>query len=393
MKERRLLVLNGSHSEVPLIRSAKSLGFYVITTGDSPDLIGHQYSDEYHCMDYSDYESVLTLARKLKIDVICSCANDFGAITAAYVSERLELPGHDSFEVATLLHHKDSFKQFASKHNIPTPKSKCYDDLDMALAGVEQVIFPSIVKPVDMTGGKGVTKILSRTDYESSVIRAFECSRQKRVVVEEFFIGTLHSLSSFLVDHKVEFYFSDNEFSTVNPYAVASSASPAVDVERYAPDLVKAIESIAKALDLVDGVFHIQYIADGREAKIIDITRRCSGDLYPYPVSYSTHIDWASWIIRAETGEDCTSFPEITQSGYFGRHCVMADRNGTVRDVVICDSIRPYICDSLFWWQKGDVIANFQLEKLGVVFLDFGREKGMLELVGELQGLIRVELE
>ena len=48
MKEdKRLLILNGSHSEIPLIQEAKKLGYYVITSGNAPELIGHTYADEY----------------------------------------------------------------------------------------------------------------------------------------------------------------------------------------------------------------------------------------------------------------------------------------------------------------------------------------------------------
>ena len=45
--QKKLLILNGSHSDIPLIQAGKALGYYVITTGNNPDLIGHQYSDEY----------------------------------------------------------------------------------------------------------------------------------------------------------------------------------------------------------------------------------------------------------------------------------------------------------------------------------------------------------
>jgi len=59
IKNKKLLILNGSHSEIPLIKSAKSLGFYVITTGNNPKLIGHQYSDERCFADFSNPDAIL----------------------------------------------------------------------------------------------------------------------------------------------------------------------------------------------------------------------------------------------------------------------------------------------------------------------------------------------
>ena len=90
--QQRVLILNGSLSEIPLIEEAHKLGYYVVTSGNAPSLIGHAYADEYIPCDYSDKEAVLDLVRKHRIDRIISCANDFGAITASYVAERMGWP-------------------------------------------------------------------------------------------------------------------------------------------------------------------------------------------------------------------------------------------------------------------------------------------------------------
>lgn len=93
---KRVLILNGSFCEQPLIETAKQMGYYVISTGNMPELIGHKYSDEYINADYSDKETVLNIVRENKIDGIISCANDFGVLTAAYVAEKMGWKGHDT---------------------------------------------------------------------------------------------------------------------------------------------------------------------------------------------------------------------------------------------------------------------------------------------------------
>ena len=57
MTKKRLLILNGSHSDIPLIKAGKELGFYVITTGNNKNLIGNKYADEYHPEDFSDKDT------------------------------------------------------------------------------------------------------------------------------------------------------------------------------------------------------------------------------------------------------------------------------------------------------------------------------------------------
>ena len=390
MIKKSLLILNGSHSEIPLIKAGKNLGFHVITTGNNPSLIGHNYSDEYHLADYSNREEILALAKTLDIDYICSCANDFGAITASFVAEKMALAGHDNFATTLLLHQKDFFKQFSIQHAIPTPYAKCFDDEKQALESIEKYIFPVIIKPVDLTGGKGVQKA-NKTTFVSAVKNSFKQSVEKRIVVEDFFSGTQHSLSSFLINQKVQFSFSDNEYSYLNPYYVSSSAAPASNIEQFKPSLVKAVEKIAEQLQLKDGIFHIQYLANKNEAKIIDITRRCSGDMYPYPVNYSTNIDWAEWIVKAECGIDCSNFPQIKQLGFYGRYCVMGSNNGRIKKVLISNEIKKNIYDELFWWKQGDVIDSFMTQKIGIVFLKFNSMEQMLNITKKLPKLIQVE--
>ena len=115
---KKLLLLNGGHSEITLIEEAHKLGYYVITSGNDSHLIGHRLADENIFEDYSNYEKMLRIAEVNKIDAVVSCANDFGAITASYIAEKMGLPGHDSFETTLLLHQKDGFKKFAKTNQM-----------------------------------------------------------------------------------------------------------------------------------------------------------------------------------------------------------------------------------------------------------------------------------
>ncbi len=390
--QKKLLVLNGSHSDIPLILSGKKLGFHVITTGNNPKLIGHSYGDEYHCADFSDKEDILALSHKLKIDAICACANDFGAITASYVAEQLNLPGHDSFENCLTIHHKDKFKAFTLKNGVPTPKAQGFDKIKKALSRIDTFSLPLIVKPVDLTGGKGVTRVFDRKDLETAVKKAFEISPQHRIVIEEFIDGTLHSFSSFLYKQKIQFYFSDNEYSYLNPNLVSTSAAPSVNIREVSRILIDESEKIARLLSLKDGIFHIQYIYKNGQVNIIEITRRCSGDLYPYPVNNATGLNWEDWIVKSSVGMDCSDFPEAQQKGFYGRHCIMASENGVVEHVVIDNAIKENICGELIWWKQGDKITNYLVDKLGVVFLKFDSKTEMHQKVSQINQLIKVIL-
>ncbi len=394
-------MLNGSHSEIPLIRAAKALGFHVISTGNMPDLTGHTFADEYHCADFSIPEKILDLAKALNIDALCSCANDFGAITASFVAEKMGLPGHDSYEVSRLLHQKDNFKRFAQSHQISIPDFKWFHSLEAARRKANEIPYPAIVKPVDLTGGKGISRVNSKQEYLNAIQLAFELSRVKRIIVEEFVTGQLHSFSSFIIDQRVIFAFSDNEYAHYTPYLVSTSAAPAPHFEEAQSFLVNEVEKIARLLYLSDGIFHIQYINQnqfkrlGKEQiipKIIDITRRCSGDFYPAPVSLSADLDWAQWIVKSEAGYDCKDFPQKKQRGFFGRHCIMSKRSGIVKAIDIHQDLQKNVVDYFTMWNKGEIIKNPLAHKLGVLTLRYQNEKEMLDKAERLHKLVDVEL-
>ncbi len=393
---KKMLILNGGHSELTLIEEAQKLGYYVITSGNRPDLIGQTRSDKYIFGDYSDPELMLALAKENEIDAVCSCANDFGAITAAYIAEKMGLPGHDSYETTRMLHQKDGFKSYARRMNLQSPISDIYTDFLQALQHENRYEYPLIVKPSDLTGGKGVCRVDNAREYEKAVRYAFERSRKKSIVVERFVEGSYHSLSTFLVDRKVIAYYSDNEYSFVNPYFVDTSAGPADDAERVASILIREAERVAEDLQLVNGVFHMQYVMDGDGTPyIMDITRRCSGDLYPEPVEHATGIPWSKWIVMAEAGFPSDSFSEefTGQHCFCGRHCIMADRNGTAEDVIIHPDLEKNIYKQILWWKPDDLIYDYQVEKLGILFLEYDSYEEMKDKVSRIKELVRVKVK
>ena len=87
MNQKKILIAGGSHADIPMIKAAKKINYYVITSGNKSDDLGHQYADEYAPADFSDKEQVLAIAVKHNIDAIISSCNDFSAISCAYVAE------------------------------------------------------------------------------------------------------------------------------------------------------------------------------------------------------------------------------------------------------------------------------------------------------------------
>ncbi len=389
-----MLIAGGAYADIPLIQAAQNLGYHVITSGNRPEDFGHRYSDEYHSADYSDPDAILDLAKRLNISAISSCCNDFSALSTAYAAEKLGLPGHDPYKISLIIHHKDKYRKFARENGIPTPMAMGFTDKDAALAKIAVMPFPVIIKPVDRTGGKGVSVINNIAEAGPAIDACLAVSKARRFVVEEFVVGTRHGFSAFLRDGRVVFYFSDNEHYYLNPYLVAAASTPSIAPRSVEQRLCAESEKIASLLSLKTGIFHIQYILrDKKEPIIIEICRRAPGDLYIKLVEYATGVDYPSWIVRAVAGLDCSGLHHAEPTGCFVRHCIMSAVPGRTKDIIVDPGIEKKIFKRFIWYIKGDLITDVLNSKFGIVFLKFDSQEEMLETTDRLHDLIRVEIE
>ena len=417
---KKLLLLGGGHAEIPLIKAAQALGWYVITTGNAREGLGHPYADKNVFADFSDKNAMLELARAEGVSAVCSGCNDFALLSTVYVCEKLGLPGHDSYATSLEIHHKDKYRALATRLGIPTPraitvavadntgaaqdsaKQECAS-FDEAVAGLT---FPIIVKPIDLTGGKGIHRAANIEEAREAYRDACNRTREDHIVVEEFVQGSNHGFSAMLVKGKVAFAFADNEQYYINKYMVSGANTPGSTPAAGLAQLRDYSERIARELHLVDGILHIQYIerADGTPV-IIEICRRPPGDLYIKFVQYATGIDYPKFIVMAETGMDISAIPDVPTQGFWLRHCVMASTQagectatgdtckGIVREVSFAPEIQGNIVEKFLWYKPGEVITDKLTYKAGIVFFKFESLAEMETKTARMTDLVKVVSE
>jgi len=399
--KKKMLLLGGGHAEIPLIQAAQSLGWYVITTGNAREGLGHPYADKNVFADFSDKDAMLELAKSEGVQAVCSGCNDFALLSTAYVCEKLGLPGHDSYATSLEIHHKDKYRALATKLGIPTPRALVVRSAADFEAAIAQLTFPIIVKPVDLTGGKGIHRAANADEAREAYKDACSRTRQDHIVVEEFVQGSNHGFSAMLVKGKVAFAFSDNEQYYINKYMVSGANSPSTSSNKTLAMLREYSERIAQELHLVDGILHIQYIeqADGIPV-IIEICRRPPGDLYIKFVKYATGIDYPKFIILAETGEDISGIADVPTQGFWLRHCIMADYqagengcSGTVREVTFTPEIQGNIVEKFLWYKPGEVITDKLTYKAGIVFFKFDTLAEMQDKTARMTKLAKIAAE
>lgn len=391
---KKLLILNGSFCELPIIQKAKEMGYYVITTGNAPELIGHQYADEYIPADYSDKERILEIVKENDIYRVISCANDFGVITASYVSEQMGWEGQDSYETVLTIHHKDKFKKFTEEYDIPSPRSVVFTKQEDAEDYAKTAEYPIIVKANDLTGGKGIMKAENLEEAIEALKNAFTKSREKQIVVEPFIRGTQHSYIAFLANNKIVTSTSCNCYSPINPYLIQAETFPADHIDEIQPKLDAIIMKMCDVLKLKDGIICLQYILRDGEIFVIESMRRPFGNQLTMILGQMTGFSWEEGHIKSQIGEDCTGI-EIKEPPmkYCGHHGIMTRRNGKIKDYHIPESIQKHLFKKIDMLQPGEEITDYLNQRIAYLYYSYENRDEMNKEVKQYNDLIKIELE
>ena len=381
MQKRKLLLLGGSHAEVPLIQAAQKLDFHVITTGNRPLDIGHKFSDEYVWGDFSDSNEMLRIARDLKIDAVCSGCNDFAAISASYVANAMSLGGHDDPELCLLIHHKDTFYRFSESCGVPVPHTIEVQSLQEACGVAGELGFPILLKPVDLTGGKGISKVTSLEELSDAWDIASSISRSSNFVLQKFIEGTNHAVSVLVKSGSVIFRFFDNEHYYANKYMVGGASFPSKISDTTRNKISDSISMLVEKLNIVDGLLHLQFMIDESENHyFIDICRRAPGDLYIEFVEFAVGVPYPELIVRAECSIPFEVVDRSVLPKHVGRLCLTPPRAG----VLLSDPVfigPGTLIQHTPLLNPGELINRPDIQKIGIYHIEFADDDEMFQVM------------
>ena len=371
-------MLGGTNIQIPAIKAAREMGHYVITCDYLEDNPGHKYAHEYYNVSTTDKEGVLSLAKSLKIDGIVCYASDPAAPTAAYVAEQLKLPSHP-YKSVEILSNKDLFRAFLKENNFNVPKAKGYHSVEEAQSEFNQFKIPVMIKPVDSSGSKGVSKIDSIDLLQEKAEYALSFSRVNRFIVEEFIekFGYQVSGDGFSVNGELVFRcFANNhyEMDATNPFVPVGASWPYNMPERIHKKIHNEIQRVLNLLSMKSGAYNFEVFIDHQEnIYIMEIGARNGGDWLPQVIQYATGVDMAEYTIKVALGEDCSDLKMVEPKGYWSVYVINSKKNGIFEGIEIQDELKNNIVEYEMFVNKGDIVSTFTgaHEKLGMMILNF----------------------
>jgi len=299
---RTLLVLAASTYQLPVIRTAQRLGWRVITTDNNPRNPGHSISDVSYTVDTTDRDGVLSIARTERISGVISPGTDIAVTTAAYVAEELGLAGPPLWS-ASILTNKLAFRSFLKENGLPTPSVKRVSemDLDLCLSTVDE---RWVMKPSMSSGSKGVFFVESSADIRAHYQSSRRYSWNGEVFLEEYIAGTQHSCEGFLSDGKVAFCLITDRDTVDFPYATTAGHRVPTAASMKAQTNIKImLERLFAMVEICDGPFDCDFVVNGDEVTIIEVTPRLGGNAISSLVHEACELDLVGAAIRYATGE------------------------------------------------------------------------------------------
>ncbi len=378
----KILILGGSHRDIPLIQASHELGYFVITLANKTkdEYIGHRYADKYYKIDFNDLGAVEEICHKENIDYLIPGCGEESYLNTVKMANKLNIGNFDIFETAQLIHNKWKFKNFCLQNNISTPKGMFYDR-DLLNIFLD---FPIVIKPTNLSGGRGVQVVKNKIEFIHAIKQSIKYSNE--IFLEEFISGELIACSVILKDQKIFYSFFGADKSYLNDYLITTAYPISIDIT-IKNKIFKDIEIIANKLHLKDGMFHLQIIIKNEIPYIIDVTRRIPGDLYPRLIEYCDEIEYSKAVIQAYIGKKITAnLTKIDKPKNILRHCVMPKENGFYQTLFVDNLLQKKIIYRLDLLKNGSVIQDYLHTQMAIIFVDI--EKDQEFIVKNINNLI-----
>lgn len=383
---------------IPIIKRMKERNMYVITCDYIPENEGHAYADEAYYDSTTDMEAVLSLAQRKKIDAILTFNSDPAALTAAYVADKLHLPG-SGYEAVKIMSEKDSFRNFLKNHGFNVPKFNSYSSWETFKNELDTFEYPVILKPVDSSGSKGVIKIEGPDNLETYFISALSFSRCKRVIVEEYiesFGPQLHG-DAFVYENNLKFIkLGDHHFDiSLNSLVPYSTTFPSI---HSAQDMLRVEEEVRRFISLVgfrQGGINIEARISSKDRKVylIEVGPRNGGNFTPLVIQYATGYNFVDAAINSALGSRYLE-QTLKETGCFSYLILHSERNGIFEGIEIENELKEKILESYIYKKKGDSIFSFSGANaaVGVLIVGYDSLEEMNQLVNSFSDLYIINL-
>lgn len=301
---KRLLIIGASILQLPAIKRAKELGYYVGVIDYNPNAVGISFADEYFNISTIDIEGVVKTAKEFCPDGIMTLATDMPMRSIAVACEQLGLPGI-SLDTAIKATDKGEMIKAFEKNDVEHPWYYILSEPNELKTKMSKIIFPCISKPIDNSGSRGVVLIRDANELKKAITYSSGKGRSGGVIIEEYLQGNEVSVEIIVLDGISHILNVTDKITTGAPHFVEMGH---IQPSRLGEENLKKICDLAcravKAVGIQTGPAHVEIMLTEEGPKMIELGARMGGDcITTHLIPLSTGIDMIEATIRIACGE------------------------------------------------------------------------------------------
>lgn len=330
---KKILILGASIYQVPLIQTAKRLGFYTIVASIPGEYPGFALADKVYYINTVDKEAILKAAMEEQIDGICTTGTDVAVATIGYVCERMGLAGV-SEAAAVRATDKAEMKKAFEQHQVSASKFRIVKTLEEVYAAAEEIGFPVVVKRVDSSGSRGITIVREKEGLAKAFEDALSRSYKDYALVEEMLGGTEIGVDGVVQGGRLVFLAPHEKFvySSEKITIPAGHGFPYRGSQKVLQEIEKQMKRAVEALGLDNCSINADVFVDGDNVYVIEMGGRTGATCIPELISMYHGFDFYEKILENALGEPLDFTPE--QDGFpCMAKLLMSPVNGTITDI------------------------------------------------------------
>lgn len=398
---KKILMLGGSAQQVVAIKKAKELGYYTVLCDFLEDNPGQYAADKFYLESTTDKEAVLNIAIKENVNGVVAYASDPAAPIASYVAEKLNLPTNP-YKSVEILANKHLFRKYLSENQFNVPNSFCFNKLDnFVVEKVRNFVFPIMVKPVDSSGSKGISKIFEISELATAVKHALRFSRNKIIQIEEFIKMDHEYLVGgdiFVVEGRVVFWglLNCHRDNNVNSLVPVGKSYPLNINEKRKLIIKEQIQKLIDSLNIRFGAINVELLFDSSDnLYFIEMGPRNGGNMIPDLLSMISGKDMIEATVRCAMGDFSVDMSFENSENIYATHNLHSNKNGIYKGIEFSSQIEKYIVKKSLYNKQGDIVNYFDgaNKSLGIIFMKFPDIKTEKDILDNINSHITILLE
>jgi biotin carboxylase len=356
---KKILIVGSGPWQIHLIKTAKAQGLYVINTNLYEDSVGFRFADVGLAVDIYDKEKHLAIAKDYRVDGVVTDQIDIGVPTAAFVAEKLGLPGIGC-EMAALFTNKARMRELCKATDTLQPDYFCCESFADAESAAASLGYPVIIKPTDNRSSRGVFKVNSASELSAVVPETLANSREPRFLIEQFIGGVELSVEGFKTSQRhVVLGCSRKEQFAHHPMLDLKVVYLKDDQSIPYDDLKRIHNRLIDASGLPFAITHAEYKYWNGKFYFLEFAARGGGaNISSHIIPLVSGIDATSAIVRMAMGETITELTPWKQD----KAAILeffSLRPGRVKSIRGEDKIHsmPNVVDFALTFREGDTLS------------------------------------